>query len=206
VLTGGPGSRDAAALPDRLDWRVRWRGLGFELRARQPCCLDGDAVIRFRPGFGRSTTTLEPGAGGAVGHWPAAWLAGLGTPWNTLQLGGLLRLSSPGLAIETAQGRWRLDGSAELQLTNASSRLSTLPTLGSYRVVVEGNAGRGDAASISLGTLEGALQLSGKGQFTGGRVHFRGEARAAPGSEAALENLLNIIGRRDGARAVISIG
>ncbi|MGE4050638.1 MAG: type II secretion system protein N, partial [Piscinibacter sp.] len=39
-----------------------------------------------------------------------------------------------------------------------------------------------------------------------GGVRFRGEARAAPGEEAPLANLLNIIGRRDGARSVISIG
>jgi general secretion pathway protein N len=37
-------------------------------------------------------------------------------------------------------------------------------------------------------------------------VRFRGDAHAAPGAEAALANLLNIIGRRDGARSVISIG
>jgi general secretion pathway protein N len=38
-------------------------------------------------------------------------------------------------------------------------------------------------------------------------VRFTGAARAAsPADEAALSNLLNIIGKRDGARSVISIG
>jgi general secretion pathway protein N len=37
-------------------------------------------------------------------------------------------------------------------------------------------------------------------------VKFRGEARSATVDEAALSNLLNIIGRRDGARSIISIG
>jgi general secretion pathway protein N len=38
-------------------------------------------------------------------------------------------------------------------------------------------------------------------------VRFRGEASAAtPADEPALDNLLNIIGRRNGARSVISIG
>jgi general secretion pathway protein N len=37
-------------------------------------------------------------------------------------------------------------------------------------------------------------------------MRFRGEARASANEEAALSNLLNIIGRRDGARSVISIG
>jgi general secretion pathway protein N len=37
-------------------------------------------------------------------------------------------------------------------------------------------------------------------------MRFRGEARAAEGQEAALANLLNIIGRRQGATSLISIG
>jgi general secretion pathway protein N len=37
-------------------------------------------------------------------------------------------------------------------------------------------------------------------------LKFTGEARAAPGFEPALNNLLNIIGRRNGAASVISIG
>ena len=31
VLTGGPGSRDASALPGRLDWTVGLKGLGLEI-------------------------------------------------------------------------------------------------------------------------------------------------------------------------------
>ena len=34
----------------------------------------------------------------------------------------------------------------------------------------------------------------------------RSAARASQGNEATLNNLLNIIGRRDGARSIISIG
>jgi general secretion pathway protein N len=37
-------------------------------------------------------------------------------------------------------------------------------------------------------------------------MRFRGEARASAGAEQALANLLNIIGRRDGARSLISVG
>jgi general secretion pathway protein N len=59
---------------------------------------------------------------------------------------------------------------------------------------------------LRLETLEGSLQLSGSGQWVGERLHFRGEATAAPDREAALANLLNIIGRRSGARSLISIG
>ncbi len=221
VLTGGPGSRDASSLPGRLDWQIGLRGLGFELRLRQACCLNGTVALRVQPGFGGTTTTLLPSPGW-VGQWPSAWLAGLGTPWNTFQLGGAMRLSSPGLSVQTVQGRWRVNGSAELELLGASSRLSTLDPLGSYRVSLIGDRPVGDKAPpaasntaadttagparVGLATLEGALQLSGSGTWGIAGLQFRGEARANAADEAALANLLNIIGRRDGARSVIVIG
>jgi general secretion pathway protein N len=37
-------------------------------------------------------------------------------------------------------------------------------------------------------------------------LQFSGVASAAPDREAALSNLLNIIGRRNGARSIITIG
>jgi general secretion pathway protein N len=204
VLTGGPGSRDASALPGRLQWDIGLRGLGFELRAQQDCCLNGTAVLHIKPGLGRLQLTLQPPAGGIVGQWPAAWLAGLGTPWNTLQLGGTLRVSAPALSMESVEGRWRLAGRADFDLVGVSSRLSTLPTLGSYRLSLIGDAS--GASQISLTTLEGAMQLSGNGSWGPGGIHLRGEATAGAADEAALSNLLNIIGRRQGARSIIAIG
>jgi general secretion pathway protein N len=147
-----------------------------------------------------------PAESTTLGQWPAGWLAGLGTPWNTLQLGGTLRLTSPGLTVDWVQGRVRFSGEAALDLANASSRVATLDTLGSYRLTLRGNAASSDAASLNLITVDGALRLSGQGEWTGTGLRFRGEAQAAEGSEAALNNLLNIIGRRQGARSVISIG
>jgi general secretion pathway protein N len=205
VLTGGPGSRDAVSLPGRLDWTVGLQGTAVEIRARQACCLNGTVPLLVRPGLGRLSVTLPAMADG-IGQWPAAWLAGLGTPWNTLQLGGSLRLSSPGATVEIVQGRWRLDGQAIVELSSISSRLTTLDTLGSYRVEVRGNAAGGDTASLQLSTLSGPLQLSGSGQWAGPKLRFRGEAVAAEGADMALNNLLNIIGRRQGARSIISIG
>jgi general secretion pathway protein N len=210
VLTGGPGSRDATALPDRLGWRLglAWRGgPAAELKLRQPCCLRGEVGVIVAPGWGRTVIRVQPGESNTLGQWPAALLAGLGTPWNTLQLGGTLRLTSPGMTFETVQGRVRFSGDAALDIANAASRVSTLDTLGSYRLSLHGDAARGEAAQLNLSTIEGALRLSGEGQWTGaGAVRFRGEASAAEGNEAALNNLLNIIGRRQGARSVISIG
>jgi general secretion pathway protein N len=206
VLTGGPGSRDASALPGRLEWTLGLNGLAAELRARQACCLRGEVRAVIRPGFGRLSVQVLPADSVTIGQWPAEWLAGLGTPWNTLQLGGTLRLTSPGLTLEWVQGRLRFSGEAALDVANAASRVATLETLGSYRLSLRGNAASGDAATVSLVTLEGALRLSGQGEWTGRGLRFRGDAQAAEGSEAALNNLLNIIGRRQGTRSVISIG
>ncbi len=206
VLTGGPGSRDASALPGRIEWTVAWRGLGAELRARQACCLRGEVRALIRPGLGRVSVQVLPAESTTIGQWPAAWLNGLGTPWNTLQLGGALRLTSPGLSVEWVQGRLRFSGEAALDVANASSRVATLDTLGSYRLLLRGDAASADAASLTLITVDGALRLSGQGEWTGTGLRFRGEAQAADGSETALNNLLNIIGRRQGARSVISIG
>ncbi len=203
VLTGGPGSRDASTLPGRLDWSLGLKGLAFELSARHACCLNGTQTLQLRPGLGRINARLAPSAGW-VGQWPSALLGGLGTPWNTLQLGGAVRLSSPGLSIDSVQGRVRVEGRADIDLVGVSSRLSTLPTLGSYRLSLSGDPA--GAAQLELSTQEGALQLSGNGSIGPAGVRFRGEARAGVGDEAALANLLNIIGRRDGARSVISIG
>ena len=210
VLTGGPGSRDASALPGRLEWRLAPSlagGPGVAMRAEQACCLNGIMTVLARPGFGRLALELLPAAG-RIGQWPAAWLVGLGTPWNTLQLGGQLQLQSRGLTVESVQGRWRLAGSADVELQNLSSRLSTLPALGSYRLRLDADpAAPSGGAVLNLNTLEGALQLSGNGQWGAGGLRLRGEARAAtPADEASLGNLLNIIGRRQGARSVISIG
>ena len=204
VLSGGAGSRTAVALPGRLGWSLGWADGAFELRLQQACCLRGTPRLRVTPGIGRWQVALQPAAGSpVVGHWPAAWLSGLGTPWNTLQLDGDLRLSAPALRLDLAEGRWRMAGDAVLELQRVASRLSTLPVLGSYRLQLTG----GDAGTrLTLATLSGALRLSGEGDWNAAGLRFRGEATAAPGARDALDNLLNIIGRRQGERSLIAIG
>ena len=205
VLTGGEGSRDATSLPGRLSWTLRPQGLGLELQLQHACCLNGTVALEVRPGFGRTAYTLVPPAGW-VGQWPAALLGGLGTPWNTMQIGGTVRLEAKALRVESVQGRWIVDGRADFDVVEASSRLSTLESLGSYRMSLSGDAANPGLSLLSLSTVGGALQLSGNGTWGPAGVRFRGEARAAAIEEATLSNLLNIIGRRDGARSVISIG
>ena len=213
VLTGGAGSRDASALPGRLNWRLGLDGAALALRLTQACCLNGELRLRLVPGLARLRMELPPPAapaGVALGQWPASWLEGLGTPWNTLKPSGQLLLSSPGLQLEQVQGRWRFSGRAELGLAGMASRLSTLETLGSYRMVLSGDAAGSEPARLQLLTTAGPLRLEGSGLILGegaaSRLRFNGQASAEAGSEAALSNLLNIIGRRQGALSVISIG
>lgn len=198
VLTGGPGSSDSAALPSRLDWRLRPAAGGLRAELAAACCTPQPLALRWRPQWGGGELAVADGRS----QWPAALLAGLGTPWNTLQLDGELALSTQGLALEWAEGRLSIDGRADLTAQRVSSRLSTLRPMGSYRITVLG----GNVPSLQVSTLEGALQLAGRGQWVGSRLRFTGEASAAPEREAALSNLLNIIGRRSGARSIITIG
>jgi general secretion pathway protein N len=158
--------------------------------------------LLLRPGLGRLTVELPAGQG-EIGAWPAAWLAGLGAPFNTLQPTGTLRLASPGMSLQFAAGRWQLAGQAELQLDDLATPLAPLEQLGSYRLRIDGS---GQVPAFTLSTAEGALLLEGNGQWTGSQLRFRGNARAAPGFEGELDNLLNFMGRRQGALSLLSIG
>ena len=154
--------------------------------------------FELRPRWGGLRLEMADGQSG----WPATLLAGLGTPWNTVQASGQLMLSSQALRLELNAGRLQIEGSAQLDVLDLSSRLSTLQPLGSYRLRVEG----GGDTRLSLSTLSGKLQLQGEGQWVGGRLRFQGQARAEPQHEPALSNLLNIIGRRQGAQSIITLG
>ena len=134
--------------------------------------------------------------------WPAHWLVGLGAPWNTVQPAGSLQLRTENVVWLSNAQTPMAQGVAELTLSQLASPLSTLRPLGTYRLRVQG----GDTMAVSLATLEGGLQLSGNGQWANGRLKFKGEARAQPALEAALSNLLNILGQRQGAISILELG
>jgi general secretion pathway protein N len=198
VLGGGSGSTDSATLPGRLKWVIRptWSGIVADLQA--DCCTPQPWRWSLAPRWGGVNLTLAD----SLSQWPARWLTGLGTPWNTVRAEGQLVLSTQGLSVEWVSGRLLIEGRAQLDATQISSRLSTLKPMGSYRVTLVGGA----TTSLALETLEGSLQLSGSGQWVGSKFRFDGLASAAPERLDALSNLLNIIGRRDGARAIIKVG
>lgn len=200
LLTGGDGSRDAAALPGRVDWRLRPRWDGLALALDAACCIPPKAPLELQAHLRWRGARID--IADASSRWPADLLSGLGTPFNTMRPEGTLALSTHQLQLVLAAGRLQVLGNAQLDALDISSRLSPLKPMGSYRIALGGGA----VPAVALQTLEGALRLEGNGQFVGGRLHFQGVASAAPEREAALSNLLNILGRRSGARSIISVG
>jgi len=201
VLGGGSGTVESSVLPGPLQWRVgpHWRGLNLHLSV--PCCLArtwGWQARLQRDGLLLQAEDMAP----TDSHWPAELLRGLGTPWNTLQLHGTLALHTEGLQLTLRRDSWALQGSAAVDAMGVSTALSTLQPLGSYRLHLHG----GSEPKLELSTLSGQLVLSGQGQRAQGRWRFVGEARSDEAAQGALGNLLNIIGRREGARSVITVG
>jgi general secretion pathway protein N len=205
LFTGGADSRSQTALAGGLRWQVRL-GLtegtpALKLRLNAPCCTPEPLALSLRPHLGGGELRLAA----STSRWPADLLSGLGTPWNTLQLQGLLAVQTEGFMLRQAQGRTTLQGALEMDVLDLASRLSTLRPLGSYRLQLKA-AEDGHTATLQLDTLQGDLLLTGAGQWVGGRLRFTGEAQATPARETALSNLLNIMGRRQGARSVFSVG
>lgn len=209
VLTGGGGSRDAAALPGRLHWTLRpdWRGLRLALR--QDCCTPGELPLRLSPGWGGASLAIEThgAAPTALGTWPMAALGGLGAPFNTLGLDGQLGLAAQDFRLQWVQGRLRIEGRLLAELRETRARAALLPALGNYQLTLQGAPGGGDTALLQVRTLGDApLRVEAEGQWSGGRLRLRGLASPAAGQESALANLLSLIGRRQGSSALISIG
>jgi len=202
MLAGGAGSHDAQALPGRLSWRLhparsseaqglRLQDWGVGVAVEHACCQRQAAQLRWLPL--RRVFQLS----GLDWQLPAQLLAGLGTPWNTLGLDGQLQLSSSFLQWPESMETDSMQGRLELKALSLSSRLSTLRPLGSYRMALAAQR-TGAGPVFELQTLQGVLQLSGKGQQLAGRWRFQGLAGAEPGQDAALANILNLIGNRGG--------
>lgn len=199
VLSGGQGSTNAMALPGQVSWRIRpvWAGLAIQITS--DCCTPQPLQLRATAvGWKGARVVLQD----SQSQWPASLLAGLGTPWNTVQAQGQLSAATQDFAVEFGPTGMQLAGRVQLDALNISSRLSTLSPMGSYRIVLQG----GPSTTMDLSTLDGSLQLSGQGEWVGRRLRFNGVATAAPERVEALSNLLNILGRRDGARSIITVG
>lgn len=198
ALADGSGPQAAVRLPGRMQWQMRvgWSHIAIQLQAS--CCTAKPIALTLTPRWKRLQLALADGES----IWPARLFSGLGAPWNTVQLDGELRVVSKGVRAELTADHLFIDGDLRLEARDLSSPLSSLRPMGSYRLTLGGGA----QPSLRLETLGGGLQLSGQGGWTGWHLRFDGTASAAPAHEVELSNLLNIIGRRDGARSILKAG
>jgi general secretion pathway protein N len=113
----------------------------------------------------------------------------LGGPWRSLHLRGKLIIRWTELAWDSSP-----KGRVEVEFVNATSQISPVKPLGSYRLAFQLN----QEVSIELSTIEGILQLAGKGNIGMSRLSFQGDAMVRPESLDSLIGLLSIIGKKDG--------
>lgn len=198
LLTGGLGSLDRRALPGPVRWSLRpvWAaGPALEFVFGADCCLTEPVALVLGYRQGGAVLTLAD----HQSVWSVGLLAGLGTPWNTLQLQGQLVLNTSELVARWQGGALTLQGAVTLDLQDAASALSTFRPLGDYRVRLV--APQPGLMTMELRTLSGDLAMTGDGHWAQGRLRFRGTAEAHPDHVDALSNLLNVLGQRDGLRA-----
>lgn len=202
TLTGGAGTLDRRSLPGRVAWHwgLVWPGLSLQVSAE--CCTPQPLQWRLLTTSRGLTVQLQD----QQSNWPMGVLAGLGAPWNTLDAEGLLQWQSTDLQLRWQEGALHWQGQTQVQVRDLTSRLSTLRPMGSYLFALQGSTNGTPTPELSLRTLQGPLQLQGQGQWLGRRLRFTGEASAEEGAEATLANLLNIIGRREGSRSLLSLG
>ena len=199
-LSLSDGTHSQATLPARLAWRLQvdWGHASLNIQANADCCMRSPWEMQLRPRWGGYQLQVAD----SQAQWPAAWLTGLGTPWNTLALSGPITIATKGLVWDVAAQHATLRGQVQIDALALSSRLTHLHPMGSYRLRISGGA----TPELNLQTLSGDLLLSGHGLWLNGRLHFEGEASAQAQSREALANLLNILGQRNGARTLIRVG
>jgi len=182
--------RDAhgrAGVAKRLAWRVL---PGSLLRARLVAEVELDQAARPFP-VTISLSRIEiADAGISV---PAAVL-GLGMPRIApLRLTGDVLVDIPRLSVE----RGRMDGDATLKWRAAGSALTPISPLGDYEVRFKAV---GPAVHAALRTLEGPLQLDGKGTWSNGAPpSFLVTALVPPQHREQLAPLLGLIAVERGA-------
>ena len=201
ALGAGSGAAGATAWPQRLHWQLRVTGptqLTWSLQPdATPPVKAWEGVVQWLPsGWQLRLSDVD---------WrvPTAWLSGLGSPWNTVQPEGQIRLQSENWAWHQEGQQVHTSGQFIVTLEQFATRLSSLKPLGDYRLTVVGAA----TPTVTLQTLQGPLHLQGQGVWQQGKLQFAGEAWAPEAQdEPALANLLGVLGPRSGTRARLKVG
>ena len=179
-------ARGSAGVARRIAWRVLPESL---LRARLLAEIELDQAKPFR--LAVSLSRLEIADAGI--NLPAAAL-GLGMPkLAPLRLTGEVRVSIPHLSLE----RGRMDGDATLQWRSAGSALTPISPLGEYEMQFKAV---GPDLYGTLRTLEGPLQLDGKGTWSSrSPPSFLATARVPEQQQEQLAPLFRLIAVERGA-------
>lgn len=190
MLAAGSDGSGATLLPGRIEWHTAFWSLftgHVRMQMRQTDAMP-DAVFVDASRVG---STLSSGSIAV----PASLLAGLGAPFNTLEMDGNVRLNWT---------EWRVLGEStygqvSVTLDDMASRVSRVKPLGSYRVVFQAV---GQAGTIDLTTSRGPLLLTGSGSVSPNSTVFNGTATSTPGQRDNLAGLLNLLGRHTSPDAV----
>ena len=183
------------------------------------CCLQSALVLHYRPSWSDiSSLGFSFQIEDSNINLPAQWLTALGAPWNTVDPKGLMYLQTQNARFTSypfSEKGKVFRGVAELTIKDLSSQLSTLAPLGTYRVTIsdqdlstptQSNTLISPSLHLSFQTWEGRLELSGEGEWKNKHLYFNGLAKAQAGFEAALANLLGVLGPRHDNTATLQIG
>ena len=213
VLAGGPGSLESRRLPHRLSWKMGpvFEGLNWSwgIRVSQPCCIknglafklskpqsDWELAIKSYQSYQRNDAKII--------ELPAAILAGLGMPWNGLSLEGDLWLTMNDWTFTFGESGLRAQGKAQMGFDHVRTSLTTLDSLGSYRMAIHGQE---QIKFTLLSDTHSALALEGSGQwYAVSGLRIRATFTMDPIYESVLGQFLNLIGQRQGNQVRISLG
>ena len=189
LLTENSGNRGrgSSRVFQNISWKLRgnelWNGrLVFETSLEQ-----GNVLITLNA----TEWSMEK----LDAQLPASALAGLTSgPMGRYGWTGLLQARSAVFKC-SLQGR-DCTGEVELLWKDAGVTEVPGPVLGSYRIRI---VGEGPSVHFDLTTLEGRLQLAGKGEIGAAGLRFTGEASATGADAGPLEAKLRTLGRPAGS-------
>ena len=189
-----PASLPGVVIPGAIRWQIQPLPL---LIGRIQASAAHDSMPR------PTEITGSPGritiSAGAL-QLPDVSLARLGSPWSTVRPTTSLAVNWQPVTIENGQA----SGRVILDLRDVASALTPVRPLGAYRISIDGGP---QGTKLAMSSLEGPLRLSGDGNWTPRTgLRFTAWAEADESERLRLQSLLNLLGRRDGARTMIKIG
>lgn len=187
------GSHAGTLAIDQVQWRFLPARLlqgraAYEVQVTDPGMKASGELGRTFGGWDiRGTAGIDAALVTRILPWTAPW-----------RPEGRIRLDLPGMQVAGQDAR----GKAQLEWRDASTALSEVRPLGSYRAELDAS---GPAADVRVSTVQGPLRVAGQGRLElPSRFTFSGEARGEGPQAAALQPLLDLMGPRkpDGTHAI----